>query len=97
MTMRMNVIKHTIFGYLLVFSTALCAQHVVKGVVMDAEFDEPLMSVTIQVDSSSKGTSTGFDGTYSLSLPLGETSLTFSYIGLETQVITIDVNEGGAI
>ncbi|WP_300976982.1 SusC/RagA family TonB-linked outer membrane protein, partial [Flavobacterium sp.] len=60
---------------------------IIKGRVVD-EKGEPLPGVTILVKGTSKGTTTDFEGNYSISAEIGDV-LQFSYVGLETKTVTI--------
>lgn len=59
----------------------------IKGVVKD-EFGEPAAGATVTIEGSTRGAITNIDGTYSLEASDNE-KLVFSYIGFETQTITI--------
>ena len=59
----------------------------VQGTVTD-ENGEPLPGVNVLVKGTQKGTATGFDGRYKISVPLGSV-LQFSYLGYKTKEITI--------
>lgn len=50
---------------------------------------DPLPGVSVKIKGSAAGTSTGTDGTYSLSAPEG-TTLVFSSVGFETQEIPVN-------
>ena len=54
---------------------------VVKGTVVDASTKEPLIGVSIFIESLNKGAITDFEGNYELSLPEGEYSMRISYVG----------------
>lgn len=60
----------------------------VTGVVVD-NLKEPLIGVSILVEDTEIGTITDFDGNFTVTLPQGKTNLRFSYIGYETQVISV--------
>lgn len=70
-----------------------------EGTVTD-ENGVPLIGVTVSVDDGIAGTSTDFEGNYTLELPEGAEELTFSYVGYSSQTIeiadqeTIDVTLG---
>jgi TonB-linked SusC/RagA family outer membrane protein len=72
----------------LLANLSLMAQQIVTGVVKDTG-GEPLSGVTVVVKGTNSGTLTGIDGKYSLPLPAGATTLNFSFIGMESQEITI--------
>ena len=60
----------------------------VSGVVIDAESEMPLPGVSIVVQNSNQGTTTDFDGNYSINVDPDET-LVFSYVGFETVEIPV--------
>ncbi|SNR16125.1 SusC/RagA family TonB-linked outer membrane protein [Tenacibaculum jejuense] len=69
----------------LVFLVALLyAQETVKGTVLDANTGEVLPGVGIMIKNTTKGTSTDFDGKFSLKVNKGQI-LQFSFIGFKTQ------------
>jgi len=59
----------------------------VKGVITDSE-GMPLPGASVVVQGSQKGSSTDFDGLYTIEVQKGQT-LVFSYVGLETQNIVV--------
>jgi TonB-linked SusC/RagA family outer membrane protein len=59
----------------------------VRGVVKDKS-GEPFPGVTVLVKGTTTGAATGLDGSYALTAPEGAT-LVFSFIGFETQEISI--------
>jgi hypothetical protein len=61
--------------------TAVAQTTLVQGVVTDASTKERLPYANVSVIGTIIGTSTGLDGSYTLQLPAGYTSLTFSYLG----------------
>lgn len=62
----------------------------VSGFVSDSQ--GPLPGVTVMVEGSTVGTSTDFDGKYSLTIPNGAQKLNFSYLGMISQEIPITKN-----
>lgn len=83
--------KHKL-GTLLLFLLAVSitfAQEIITGKVTSAGDGQPLPGVTILVKGTSTGTSTDFDGKYSIEAPLNGT-LVFSYIGFVTQEVTVN-------
>jgi TonB-linked SusC/RagA family outer membrane protein len=85
--------KTSIKVFLLLFFTVLStagiyAQRTVTGTVVDKS-QQPLPGVNIFVTGTNQGTTTDFAGKYSLAVPQGARSLTFSYVGMVAQEITI--------
>lgn len=66
----------------------------VAGKIVDEESGEPLADVTIRIGN--KGTTTGIDGAFSLSLPKGRYEAEISSIGYGKKIVAdIDVKENG--
>ncbi|MEO1049995.1 MAG: TonB-dependent receptor [Bacteroidota bacterium] len=88
-------IKSLFFSLLLLFSMAevVLAQGNVtlNGYVKDIENGEELIGVTVYVNELKTGTITNVYGFYSLTLPAGSYNITFSYIGYQTTVKTVDL------
>lgn len=64
------------------------AQRTVTGTVTDAESGTPLPGVNVIEKGTTNGTSTDFDGNYSLTVS-SEATLQFSYVGFEPQEIPV--------
>lgn len=60
----------------------------ITGKVVDRE-QKPIEGVTILIKNSTSGTSTGKDGSFSLSVPDGNAVLVISYVGYTTQEIAV--------
>ena len=73
--------------FALLLGTVLTAQSTVTGLVTDGT--EPLIGVSVQATGTTSGTITDFDGSYSVSVPAGADSLTFSYLGYQPQTVGI--------
>ena len=56
------------------------AEITIQGKVTD-EKNEPLPGVTVQLKGTTTGASTNVDGSYALTLPSGNATLVFSYVG----------------
>ena len=61
----------------------------VTGTVTSAEDGETIPGVNVVVEGTGKGTVTDIDGAYSLELEPGENTLVFSYVGFNTQTVTV--------
>ncbi len=60
----------------------------VRGKVLD-ENSKPLPGVNVIVKGTTIGTSTDFDGNYSITIPETSSQLEFSFIGFDTQILNI--------
>lgn len=60
----------------------------VSGTVTDAENGQPLLGVTVRVQGTDIGTTTGNDGRYTIFAGDGDV-LTFTYLGYTTQAISV--------
>lgn len=67
-------------------------QFTISGRITDAENGEDLIGATVWESSSSMGTTSNVYGFYSLSIPEGKHSITYSYMGFEAQTIDVDFN-----
>ena len=63
-------------------------QKQISGIILD-EFDQPLPGATILAKGSSVGAISDFDGKYTITVPIGTTTLIFSYLGYFEQEILI--------
>ncbi len=80
---------------LTVMTLSLCASaqtRVVRGTVLDAENDEPLIGVSVSAGTG-YGAATDANGQFAVTVPASATQLTVSYVGYETQNVTITGNE----
>ncbi len=86
--MKKNVLR---LLFCLVFSlsgiNAIAQTSTVSGTVTDGEF--PLPGVNIIVKNTSNGSTTDFDGNYSLNDVSSTDIIVFSYVGYKTQEVTI--------
>ncbi|KAF2340808.1 SusC/RagA family TonB-linked outer membrane protein [Flavobacterium tistrianum] len=75
--------------FMIVFTAQVSLAQVksVKGVITDSE-GMPLPGASVLVQGSQKGTTTDFDGLYTIEVQKGQT-LVFSYVGLGTQNIVV--------
>ncbi len=82
--------------YFLILSFFLCSigqaqTQTITGTVLD-ENSEPLGGVTVAIKDTNRGTSTDFDGKYSLEAELGQT-LVFTFVGYDAREVLIDRQE----
>ncbi|WP_345006942.1 TonB-dependent receptor [Snuella lapsa] len=68
----------------------LAQERNLTGTVVDAETQEPLPGATVLIKGTSKGTSTDFDGNFSLTADSNDKLLVVSYVGYKTQEVSVD-------
>ncbi len=75
------------------FTTYIAAQekYTISGEVTDVETGEALIGVTIYTADKTTGTMTNTYGFYSLTLPAGEQTVLFSFVGYQTQERTVQL------
>ena len=81
----------TIFSLCLLCSVAFADNRKVSGVVLN-EAGEPEIGVAVIVTGTGNGTTTDYDGRFEISVPDEAKTLTFSYMGKETQTLPIAQN-----
>lgn len=82
--------KFLLVCFSLVFAASLYAQErTVSGKVTSTEDGSPLPGVNVVLKGTSSGTVTDASGNYRLTIPQSGGSLTFSFIGLQTQEVAI--------
>lgn len=64
------------------------AQRTITGTVSDQK-GEPMIGASVLVKGTTAGTVTDIDGKYSLNVPAGATTLVFSFVGYQTQEVTL--------
>ena len=70
----------------LTIRTALAQTFRVKGTVVSAEDNEPLIGATILQEGTTNGVVTDVDGNYTIEVKgASKATLVFSYVGMETQ------------
>jgi iron complex outermembrane receptor protein len=77
------------FFLLAVFTLPAFAQEKsISGTVSDASTKEPLTGVTVQVEGTTNGTATDFDGKFTLKVTPGK-KLVFSFVGYVPQTVVV--------
>lgn len=87
--------KKTLLALLLLMSAVVFGQskHTISGHVKDGSSGEELMFATVYVQELEKGVTTNTYGFYSLTLPEGDYTIKYTYVGFETQVKKISLTE----
>jgi len=94
MNFKQNVKNLSLLIFLLGMTVATFAQKgSISGNISDA--DGPLIGATVLVKGTSIGTSTDFDGNFTLNINPGTYDLEASYVGYGSQVVEVTVSEGG--
>ncbi|MCH7523781.1 MAG: TonB-dependent receptor [Bacteroidetes bacterium] len=84
------MLKNYLILLMFCLASNFISAQMVSGTVLD-DASMPLPGVTIVVKGTTTGTTTDFDGNYSISASNGDV-LVFSYVGFETQEITVSGN-----
>ncbi|RFS19597.1 TonB-dependent receptor [Chitinophaga silvatica] len=82
---------------LLFFVTATAQQYTLSGFVKDSSNGEALPGATIQVVNTSTGVQSNTYGFYSISLPRGEYSILYSFLGYTPRIINISLKNNISI
>lgn len=69
--------------------SAMAQNRTITGTVTAKDDGLPLPGVSVKIQNSTGGTTTGGDGKYALSIPSGEVTLAFSYLGYLTEIKTV--------
>lgn len=89
-----------LFLFILLTSSAF-AQNTgtITGIIKDKNTQETLIGAIVRLDNSSIGTTTDMEGKFKLTaIPVGSTSITFSYLGFKPQTrYNINITSGNAI
>jgi TonB-linked SusC/RagA family outer membrane protein len=78
----------SILACMLMTASMALAQKQITGTVVDAESGDPLIGVAVRVPSSTVGVLTDVDGKFSITLPAGKNSLSFSFMGMKPATLT---------
>lgn len=87
--------KFTVLVLFLISSLAFAQNGNLRGTVTDGDGAEPMFSVNVIQKGSVNGSTTDFDGNYSLSMPAGTYTIEFSFIGYSTATITEVIIKAG--
>lgn len=89
-----NVCLFTLCCFLsLLLSSQSNGQSIIKGEVADSLSGEMLVGVNIKIKGETKGTSTGLDGQFSLSLLKGKYTLVFTAIGFIEKEFPVQIED----
>lgn len=78
-------------------SATIFAQGTVTGTVVDSEMNAPLPGATVVVGGTSNGTTTDFDGRFSLNVVKASGAIEISFVGFERKAVRFNVTEGQTV
>ncbi len=90
-------LKNLLFALALsLISVSLSAQNgFLRGTVYDETLGEPMMSVSVVVEGTTRGIMTDLDGKFNLSLPTGTYNIRLSFVSYEPVVVNnVTITEG---
>ncbi|MCK4814025.1 MAG: carboxypeptidase-like regulatory domain-containing protein, partial [Candidatus Marinimicrobia bacterium] len=87
--------KYSLIVIMFFFSAVIQAQdkYTISGYVRDASTGEELIGANVYIESLKTGGSSNLYGFYSVSVPFGAYTVTYSYMGYETKKVQIDLNK----
>lgn len=84
----MKTIYNKLLFFILLFPLGMLAQSTVSGTVVDKISNQPLPGVNVVVQGTQNGTSTDFDGKFTLSNVPKSAVIEFSFIGFKTYTLS---------
>ncbi len=88
MSKKSKTVRCVLAGALFVASTAMAQAQTISGTVKDAT-GEPVIGATVMEQGTQNGTVTDFDGNYTITLKGKSQKLTFSYVGMQNQTVSV--------
>ncbi len=79
--------------FLMICASALAQERTISGMITSAEDGSALPGVNVRVQGSSIGTISDAQGRYSIRVPSGFNTIEFSFIGMESRVVTIGISD----
>lgn len=86
----MKTLQKKLMLLLLMLPFGILAQNTLKGVVLDGTSNQPLPGVNVLVTGTTTGTTTDFDGNFTLTNIKKGDQIVFSYIGFKDETFTYD-------
>uniref|UniRef100_UPI004048E08F TonB-dependent receptor n=1 Tax=Flavobacterium sp. TaxID=239 RepID=UPI004048E08F len=83
--------KLTFFGFFFLITLTAFSQSRVSGSVVDASFNEPLPGANVVIKGTKDGSTTGFDGKFTISTSVTSGEIVVSYLGFKTKTIPFTV------
>lgn len=92
----MKTIYNKLLLLVLLFPFSILAQSTLTGTVLDKASNQPIPGVNVVVEGTQNGTSTDFDGKFSLNVKKGD-NIVFSYIGYKNYTLAYTAQKNIAI
>lgn len=86
----MKTLQKKLLFFLLMLPFGILAQSTLKGTVLDGTNSSPLPGANVIVEGTSNGTTTDFDGKFTISNVKSGDVITISYVGFKDQKITFN-------
>ena len=86
----MKTLQKKLLLLLLMLPFGLLAQNTLKGVVLEGSSNQPLPGVNVLVAGTTNGTTTDFDGNFTLTNIKKGDKIVFSYIGFKDETLTYE-------
>jgi len=100
-TVEHDKLEEGMVGYVKVIGNVLekgkYKKNKVEGIITDSKTGDPVIGAVVNDKKHRIATTSDINGHYEIMLPLGQTELEFSFIGLETTTIKIDVLSPGTL
>jgi outer membrane receptor for ferrienterochelin and colicin len=78
-------------------SATIFAQGTITGTVIDSEMNAPLPGATVVVGGTSNGTTTDFDGKFTLNVAKANGAIEISFVGFDRKAVRFSVTDGQTV
>lgn len=89
--------KKMLLGLFLIMGVSIYAQNTVTGTVLDGNMGSPLPGANVIVDGTSNGTTTNFDGEFTLNVNATSGKLKVSYVGFKSTTVEFNIVNGSQV
>ena len=91
--------KSYLFLIMCLFGLSLSAQQtaIVKGIVTDEKDNSPMIGVNVSVKGTTNGMATDDKGAYELKVPMGSSTIAYTYMGYQERTTDVLATKEGAV
>ena len=89
--------KKLLLGLFLTIGLSVYSQGTITGTVIDSETSSPLPGANIVVDGTKNGTTTNFDGEFTLKVNLKTGTIKISFLGFTSREVKFDLNSNSKV